>query len=414
LSRHPSIRLPGGVRIVCVPRISTTKVTLLFAVALSLGLLAIARAAPPGPRLASSAPSALTIGWSTHARVTLRFRRHGQHAWQRRHPSSRVMSFTIGGLAAATSYDVELGTCHGARCSWSRALHARTVGLPPAGGPYPYGVGTGGCKLLPADNSLHRDVSAAPVDPNSGAYLNSIGASLHLHPDFGSNLSYGIPYTVVPAGQPLVPIRFVAYGSESDPGPYPVPPGAPVEGAGQPGDRHVLVLQSGTCRLFELYNAAQRADNSWSADSGAVWNMNSNALRPDGWTSADAAGLPILPLLVRYDEVQSGVIDHAIRFTVPRTQAAFIHPASHFASSSHDPSLPPMGLRLRLRASFDISGFPRDDQVILTAMKRYGLIVADNGSSWYFQGATDPRWNDDVLNQLKSVPGSAFEVVRLP
>jgi len=267
------------------------------------------------------------------------------------------------------------------------------------------------CPIFPASNPLNRDISHAPRDPNSASYIAAIGAQLHLHADFGRNPAYGIPYTIVGARQPKVPIHFTAYGSESDPGPYPIPPGAPVEGAGEAGDRHVLVLQEGACKLYELYNA-RRSGAGWDADSGAVFNLRSNALRPNGWTSADAAGLPIMPLLVRYEDVRAGRIDHALRVTVPRTQAGYIHPATHLASSSTDPSLPPMGLRLRLSPGFDLSPYHGQALVILRALKRYGLIVADNGSSWYITGAPDPRWNDEDLDQLKRVPGSAFEAVR--
>jgi len=277
---------------------------------------------------------------------------------------------------------------------------------------YPFGTGTGGCEVFPPDNAWHENISRLPVSPLSNAYIASIGAGLDLHPDFGSNLTYGIPYAVVPASQPKVAIHFTAYGDQSDPGPYPIPPGAPIEGgSGSSGDRHVLVVQSGACKLYELYSAFPNADGSWNAASGAVFNLRSNRLRPNGWTSADAAGLPIFAGLIRYDEIQRGYIDHAIRFTAPVTQAGFIHPATHFASSSTNPDLPPMGLRLRLKASFDISRFPRVARIILTAMKRYGLILADNGSPWYFQGATDPRWDDAALDTLKTVPGSAFQVV---
>ena len=276
---------------------------------------------------------------------------------------------------------------------------------------WPFGTGTGGCHVFPASNRWHENVSKLPVSPLSAAYIASIGAT-DLHPDFGSNLTYGIPYAVVPASQAKVAIHFTAYGDQSDKGPYPIPPGAPVEGGpSSTGDRHVLVLQEGACKLYELYNATPNADGSWNAASGAVFNLHSNHLRPNGWTSADAAGLPIFAGLIRYDEIQRGYIDHAIRFTAPRTQAGFIHPATHFASSSNDPNLPPMGLRLRLRASFPIKGFPRVARIILKAMKTYGLILADNGSPWFFQGATDPRWNDNALDSLKSVPGSAFQVV---
>ncbi len=277
---------------------------------------------------------------------------------------------------------------------------------------YPLGRGTGGCPVFPPGNAWHEKVAKLPVSPRSSAYIAAIGANLDLHPDFGSSLTYGIPYAIVPARQPKVAIHFTAYGAQSDPGPYPIPPGAPVEGgASSRGDRHVLVVQSGACRLYELYDAHPNPDGSWSAASGAVFNLRSNRLRPDGWTSADTAGLPIFAGLIRYDEIQRGYIDHAIRFTVPETQAGYIHPATHFASSSTNPSLPPMGLRLRLRASFDIAPFPRVARIILRAMKTYGLIVADNGSPWFFQGATDPRWNDSELDTLKRVPGSAFQVV---
>jgi hypothetical protein len=272
-------------------------------------------------------------------------------------------------------------------------------------GPHEYG-----CPLFPADDPLNEDISQAPVDPNSASYIAAIGASGHLHADFGTNPSYGIPYVVVGPHQPKVPIEFSEFGEESNPGPYPVPPNAPVEGAGEEGDRHVLVLQKHTCKLYELYSA-HRQGAGWEAASGAVFSLRSRALRPEGWTSADAAGLPILPLLVRYPEVHAGQIDHALRVTVAQTQRGYIHPATHFASSSSDPSLPPMGLRLRLNASFKLTPYHGQALVILQALKRYGLIVADNGSSWYITGAPNRRWNDEQLNQLKTVPGSAFEAV---
>ena len=261
-----------------------------------------------------------------------------------------------------------------------------STGARPAPAPQEYS-----CPIFPASNSINRDISQAPLDPNSAGYIDAIGPALHLHADFGTNPGYGIPYAVVPRRQPKVPIKFSEYGAQSNPGPYPVPPGARVEGAGEEGDRHVLVLQKGTCKLFELYSA-RRLGSGWEAGSGAVFNLRSNALRPEGWTSADAAGLPILPLLVRYPEVHAGRIDHALRVTVARTQRGYIHPATHFASSSTDPSLPPMGLRLRLKASFSLAGYHGQALVVLRALKRYGLIVADNGSSWYITGAPDPRW----------------------
>jgi hypothetical protein len=269
----------------------------------------------------------------------------------------------------------------------------------------------GGCAMFPADNPWNRDVSNDPVDPNSANYIASIGAAVNLHADFGSDPTYGIPYVVVPGTQPFVPITFTAYGSESDPGPYPIPSNAPVEAG---SDAHVLTLDSGNCTLYEMYHASKDFNGAgWFADSGAVFNLSSNALRPDGWTSADAAGLPILPGLGRYDEVTAGAINHALRFTVAQTQRAYVYPATHWASSSTNANLPPMGLRVRLKASYNISGFTGEARVVLNALKKYGMMVADNGSNWYITGSTDTRWNDTDLNQLKTVPGSAFEVVQL-
>ena len=266
----------------------------------------------------------------------------------------------------------------------------------------------GGCPVFPADNPWNRDVSRAPVHPNSAAYVASINDDARfLHADFGGGGAYGIPFRVVPRTQPRVPIRITDYPDESDRGPYPVPLNAPVE---RGSDRHVLTLQRGTCRLYELYNA-RRSGGGWAAAQGSIFNLRSNALRPAGWTSADAAGLPILPGLARYDEVRAGAIHHALRFTVARSQRAYIHPARHFASSDTDAALPPMGLRLRLKASYSLTRFRGQSRVILTALKRYGMLVADNGSSWYITGASDRRWNDEDLNQLKTVPGSAFEAV---
>ena len=267
-----------------------------------------------------------------------------------------------------------------------------------------------GCPILPPASPLNRDVSRAPVDRRSADYIASIGLSAHLHADFGSNPAYGIPYAVVGPRQPKLPISFTEFGGESDAGPYPVPPGAPVEGAGAEGDRHVLVLQRGSCRLYELYNA-RRAGAGWDAGSGAVFDLRSSRLRPEGWTSADAAGLPIFPLLARFEEVSAGRIDHALRVTVPRTQRGYIHPATHLASTSDDPRLPPMGLRLRLKASFSLARYHGQALVLLRALKRFGLIVADNGSPWFITGAPNRRWDDQDLDQLKTVPGSAFEAV---
>jgi hypothetical protein len=269
------------------------------------------------------------------------------------------------------------------------------------------------CRVFPSTNAWNQTVSSLPVHPNSSDYVDAILASggNFLHPDFGGNGEYGIPYVVVRWNQKPVPITFTAYGDESDPGPYPVPLDAPVEGGpSSTGDRHVLTVDRDHCKLYELYRAFRTA-KGWKAASGAVFNLRSNALRPLGWTSADAAGLPIFPGLVRYDEVKAGAIKHALRFTVARTQRGYVLPATHFASSSTDPDLPPMGLRFRLRQDFDLSGFRGQAKIILRALKDYGMIVADNGSNWYITGAADPRWDDDDLGQLKRVPGSAFEVV---
>ena len=271
--------------------------------------------------------------------------------------------------------------------------------------------------MFPSNNIWNRRVDSLPVDPRSTDYVNNAGASLGLHPDFGAGMwdggPIGIPFITVPGTQPFVPISFVWYGDESDPGPYPVPSTAPIEGGpSSTGDRHVLVVDRGTCTLYELYYAFPQGNGSWTAGSGAIFDLNSHALRPDGWTSADAAGLPILPGLVRYDEVAAGAINHALRFTVPRTRQAYLWPARHYASSSTDLTRPPMGQRFRLKAGFDISGFSPTNRVILQALKTYGMILADNGSSWYLSGAPDPRWDDDDLHDLQVfVHGSDFEAI---
>jgi len=272
----------------------------------------------------------------------------------------------------------------------------------------------GGCPVLSSSSEWNRDVSADPVDTAmSDTYIASItnGGSGLLHPDFGSNPQYGIPYVVVPQTTKPRRVRFTAYGDESDPGPYPIPFTAPREYG---SDHHVLAVQQGTCKLYEMFEARARPRlRRWDAGSGAVFDLTQgDDQRQPGWTSADAAGLPILPGLVRRDEVESpDGIQHALRFTAPHTQAGYVFPAEHYASSSTDATLPPMGLRLRLKASFDLSGFHGDSLVILTALEKYGMILADNGSSWYISGATDTGWNDTDLDQMKRVPGSAFEVV---
>jgi hypothetical protein len=270
---------------------------------------------------------------------------------------------------------------------------------------------------LPNEAAWNQDVSHAPVAPNSAAtisYVNAHGGNF-LHPDFGSPRPYGFPYLVVGAARPKLPIHYTAYGDESDPGPFPIPGGAPVEGgAHSDGDRHVLVVDRSSCTLFELYRAfAQRGGHPrWNADSGARWDLRSTALRPDSWTSADAAGLPIFPGLVRYDEVAAGHLEHAIRVTFDSTRNAWVHPASHCAGDTGNPAAPAMGARLRLKAGYGLGGFSGGAKTIAEALKRYGMIVADNGSNWYFGGSSDHRWDDENLNQLKRIPGSAFQVVR--
>jgi len=267
------------------------------------------------------------------------------------------------------------------------------------------------CPVFPASSVWNKPVDKLPLQKNSAAIVKAIGASLNLHADFGSGLwdggPIGIPVTVVDGSQPRFSVDFL-YDEESDPGPYPIPPDVRIEGGpDSDGDRHAILVERDSCTLYELFDLWP----AWDAGSGAIWNLRSNALRPRGWTSADAAGLPILPGLARYDEVERGVIDHALRFTVRRSRRAYVYPARHFASSSTSPNLPPMGLRLRLRANFPVASFPPQARVVLRALKRYGMIGADNGSSWYISGVPDPRWDNDQLHTLHRVKGSDFRVV---
>jgi len=295
-------------------------------------------------------------------------------------------------------------------------------------GPYP---DLGSCQVFPApptslsprapslgnQSAWNQDISKAPRDPRSAAYIAYIDThgGDHLHPDFGSPRPYGFPFAVVGPGQRQLPVHYTAYGDESDPGPFPVPASAPVEGGNSSdGDRHVLTVDKSSCRLYELYRAFYEAKPKphWNADSGTAWDLNSTALRPEGWTSADAAGLPIFPGLVRYDEVAAGRLEHAIRVTFDSTRNAYVHPAVHCAGDTGSAAAPPMGLRLRLKAGYGLGGFSGPARTVAEAMKRYGLIVADNGSNWYFSGSSDRRWDDEDLNQLKRIPGNAFEVVK--
>ena len=272
-----------------------------------------------------------------------------------------------------------------------------------------------GCEIYPSDHIWNIAVDELPVHSNSSNYINSIGFNGSLKADFGSGLwaggPIGIPYVIVPGSQSKVAVNFM-YDDESDPGPYPVPPNPPIEGGdASDGDRHILMLDEDNCILYELYNAYPNGDGTWSAGSGAIYDLNSYDLRPDGWTSADAAGLPILPGLMRYDEVDSGEVTHAIRFTTNVTQKAYVWPARHYASSNTSTNMPPMGLRLRLKADVDISGYDPQMQTILRGLKKYGMILADNGSPWFISGVPDERWDNDLLHSLGGIKGSDFEAV---
>ena len=270
--------------------------------------------------------------------------------------------------------------------------------------------GAGGCSVFPSDNVWHADVSMLPVHQRSAAWISSMGGqSRHLHPDFGpsgGSTPYGIPFIVVDPSHQKVSVQF-QYASESDPGPYPFGSDTPIEGG---SDRHAIMIDKGTCTLYELY-AAHYSPGGSTAGSGAIWSLRSNKLRPTTWTSADAAGLPIFAGLVRLDEVQAGVVDHAIRVTASTTDRSYLWPARHQAGAANDANLPPMGARFRLKSDFDLTPFSHKARVILRAMQRYGMFVADNGSNWYFQGTVDDHWRNALLVELKSVPASAFEAV---
>jgi len=272
------------------------------------------------------------------------------------------------------------------------------------------------CPIFPKSNPWNQRVDRLPVTSNSDAIIRSIGLDETLHADFGSGVweggPIGIPITVVKRAQRRVRVAF-EYADESDRGPYPISRNVKIEGGrASNGDRHALILDRAACRLYELFALYPTSSGGWRAGSGAIWNLRSDRVRPAGWTSADAAGLPILPGLARYDEVARGRIDHALRFTVRRSRRAYLYPARHFASDETDPDLPPMGLRVRLKAGYATAGFPRQARIVLEALKRYGMLVADNGADWYVTGAPDPRWSNDQLHTLHRVPGSAFEVVK--
>jgi hypothetical protein len=354
-----------------------------------------------------------------------------QNAAVRINPRSLVIGITLTTVAAvlaacSSSSTPAAASLPGAAASASGSPEvtgspsATPTGSPTPAKPSPSAKPTAttkpaACSVLPSNDVWHADVSHLPLLAKSSAYVKSIGLGDPVHADFGSGTwdggPIGIPITTVAAGQAKVAVSF-QYGDESDAGPYPVPRNAKIEGgSGASGDRHVIVYDAAHCKDYELYAAYPQSNGSWKAGSGAVYDLRSNKLRHAGWTSADAAGLPILPGLVTYAEVASGHIDHAIRVTVSATQAAYLWPARHVASSSHDTSLPPMGLRLRLKASVDISHLPKQARIVATAMKKYGVIVADNGSSWYISGAPDSHWNNDQLHALGSLTGTDFEAV---
>ncbi len=274
-------------------------------------------------------------------------------------------------------------------------------------------ISPGILQVFPADNPWNTDISKAERDPNSDNIISGIGNEVCIHPDFGTvweNAPIGIPYNLIGKDQQMTTITF-QYNSESDPGPYPIPSDVLIESG---SDRHVIVIDTSNKKLYELFSGTRNNDNSWNAGSGAVYDLTSNKLRPDYWTSADAAGLPIFPGLVRYDEVvEKGVINHALRFTVQKTRNSFIHPATHAASNNTNVNYPPMGMRVRLKAGFDVAAFSPHVQVILRALKKYGMFVADNGSNWYISGSPDSRWDDNELGELKTIQGNNFEVVKM-
>ncbi len=412
-----------------------------IAVAVTAGALLLAPSAQARQVRLRSAASLHAVAARSAGKpvVKLRWRdrSRGETRWEvlrggkrRRVLKANSTHMTDRTVRAGRTYRYRVRACRRARCARAVAVRVAVPAAfggpsgsgapnPPAGAPgadpFAGSPRIAGCPIFPKDNPWNTDVSGYPVDrPTSDAYIGSLGA-ITLWPDFGSGAygDYGIPYGTVPADQPLVPITFHVspqIASESDPGPYPIPPTARVEGG---GDHHVLVLRQGDCRLFELYDATKQADDGWSVYSAATFDLRSNALRHDGYTSADAAGLPMLPGLARVDEVQSGAIEHALRIAIPQTQDAYIHPATHAASSATDPALPPMGLRVRLKASYNVAALHGQARVIARALQVYGALVADNsgGAKVFISGTPDPGWNDDDLDQLKSIPASALEAV---
>jgi hypothetical protein len=386
-----------------------------LALALLLAAPADARLRPVGKLKARATATTVKLTWRDRSRGETRYvvRRTGRKVKLKRNRHR----FTDRKVKPGRKYRYSVRACRHKRCAKVRRVTVRTFspggdaaplpGGTPPGGQFTGSPTIGACPIFPNDNPWNTDVSGAPVD-TSHDYIGSLG-SMTLWPDFGGDGAYGIPYVSVPFSQPLVPVSFEV-ADESDPGPYPIPPDAPVEGG---GDRHVLTLRQGDCKLFELY-AAEREGSGWHAYSGATWDLKSNALRHEGWTSADAAGLPILPGLARRDEADAGAIRHALRITVPVTQKAYIHPATHWASDNTGTDQPPMGLRVRLKASYDISGLRGQAHAIAQALKTYGALVADNAGSErvYVGGVVDRGWDDEALNGIKSIPASALEAVQ--
>lgn len=360
----------------------------------------------------------LAIGGSLQLQPSGRTKRARTVVWTS--SNAAVVRVSASGLATAVAAGEATVTATGGNSTDVWIITVSPASPPPPPPPPPSGaLGLNadlGRRLFPDDNPWNQPVDTAAVDPNSSAIINAIGSTGAFHPDFGANWNggpFGIPYVVVSGTQAKVTVTF-DYASESDAGPYPIPSNAPIEGgASSTGDRHVIIVDRDNAKLYELFCAFPKADGSWHAGSGAVFDLNSNALRPAGWTSADAAGLAILPGLVRYEEVAAGAIEHAVRFTVSRTRRAYIAPARHWASSDTSSLRPPMGMRVRLKAGVNISTYPASAQVILRALKKYGMIVADNGSNWYASGTADARWNDTELNTLKALRGSDFEVVKM-
>ncbi|MGC1911097.1 MAG: IPT/TIG domain-containing protein [Candidatus Acidiferrales bacterium] len=382
----------------------------------------------PMPALSSVSPSVLATGAFNITVTGTNFVSGAQVQWAGATLSTAYVSSTqltaIGTAATAGTFAVGvINPNPGSSSSAAINVQVNPSSVGQAGTCGGISVGQGanlnGFVPFPADNLWNTDISGAAVDPNSSAIIGFIGATDPVHADFGSGeydgQSIGIPYVVVGAQQGMVGINFTAYGDESDPGPMPVPANAPIEGYPSPGDgdRHVLVLDQSNCWLYELYNAAAGTGGTWNAASAAVWDMSSDGKRPLTWTSADAAGLPIFPGLARYDEVASGAINHALRFTLQSSRAAFVPPASHWAANSTNANAAPMGMRLRLKADFDISGYSATNQVILRALQKYGMIMADNGSNMFISGAPDDRWDNDDLHQLANVTAADFDVVQM-